>query len=391
MNFDIIIIGAGPAGLGLACSLSKTNLKIAVVEKLPKHTFSNPLYDGREIAITHRSVKILKTLGVWSHIPPHSISLVKEARIKDGTSAYFLHFDHKKTCMDSLGYIISNQEIRKALYQKLKKNSNVNLIEKNEVVSFFNNKDFCGVNLQNKKILKGSLIVAADGRLSKIRKKKGISSNINDFGTTMIVCKMKHEKSHNNIASEFFHYSQTIAILPLKGGVSSVVITLPSSASKNLLSMNKNNFNKNIFSLLNGFLGKMKLISNLHTYPMLTVHANQFFKDRFALIGDSAVGMHPVTAHGFNLNLRGIDILTKEIKFALKTSNDIGSSRVLNSYQTKFRRITIPIYLATNSIVKLYTNQSFPAKIARKTVLRLGNVIWPIKNAIIDKLLIKNT
>ena len=233
--------------------------------------------------------------------------------------------------------------------------------------------------------------MAADGRFSKIRKKKGISSNINDFGTTMIVCKMKHEKSHNNIASEFFHYSQTIAILPLKGGVSSVVITLPSSASKNLLSMNKNNFNKNIFSLLNGFLGKMKLISNLHTYPMLTVHANQFFKDRFALIGDSAVGMHPVTAHGFNLNLRGIDILTKEIKFALKTSNDIGSSRVLNSYQTKFRRITIPIYLATNSIVKLYTNQSFPAKIARKTVLRLGNVIWPIKNAIIDKLLIKNT
>ena len=95
--------------------------------------------------------------------------------------------------------------------------------------------------------------------------------------------------------------------------------------------------------------------------------------------------------HGFNLNLRGIDILTKEIKFALKTNNDIGSSRVLNSYQTKFRRITIPIYLATNSIVKLYTNQSFPAKIARKTVLRLGNVIWPIKNAIIDKLLIKNT
>ena len=135
----------------------------------------------------------------------------------------------------------------------------------------------------------------------------------------------------------------------------------------------------------------MELVSDQYEYPMITVHANQFYKDRFAVIGDAAVGMHPVTAHGFNLNLRGIDILTKEIKFALKTNNDIGSSRVLNSYQTKFRRITIPIYLATNSIVKLYTNQSFPAKIARKTVLRLGNVIWPIKNAIIDKLLIKNT
>ena len=123
MNFDIIIIGAGPTGLALACSLSKTNLKIAVVEKLPRVSFSKPQYDGREIALTHRSVKILKKIGAWSFIPSSSISLVKEARIKDGTSAYFLHFDHKKTNRDSLGYIISNQEIRKALFKKFKKKS----------------------------------------------------------------------------------------------------------------------------------------------------------------------------------------------------------------------------------------------------------------------------
>ena len=84
-------------------------------------------------------------------------------------------------------------------------------------------------------------------------------------------------------------------------------------------------------------------------------------------------------------------ILTKEIKFALKEKNNIGSSIVLNSYEKKFRKITMSMYLATNNIVKLYTNQSFPAKIVRKTVLRLGNIIWPIKNAIMDELLIKNS
>jgi len=135
----------------------------------------------------------------------------------------------------------------------------------------------------------------------------------------------------------------------------------------------------------------MELVSDQYEYPMITVHANQFYKDRFAVIGDAAVGMHPVTAHGFNLNLRGIDILTKEIKFALKEKNNIGSSIVLNSYEKKFRKITMSMYLATNNIVKLYTNQSFPAKIVRKTVLRLGNIIWPIKNAIMDELLIKNS
>ena len=391
MNFDIIIIGAGPSGLALACSLSKTNLKIAVVEKLPKVSFSKPQYDGREIALTHRSVKILKKFGAWSFIPSSTISLVKEARIKDGTSAYFLHFDHKKTNRDSLGYIISNQEIRKALFKKFKKISNVKLFTNSEVFSILNNKNFATVNLSNKKILKSSLVVAADGRLSKIRKKAGISSNIKDFGTAMIVCKMKHERMHNNIAFEFFHYSQTMAILPLKRNISSVVITLPSSEANSLLKMNKNNFNKNVIAHLKGFLGKMNLISDRYTYPMLTIHANKFFKSRLVLIGDSAVGMHPVTAHGFNLNLRGIDLLMKEINFALKAKIDIGSREVLNSYQKKFRKITLPMYIATNGIVKLYTDQSLPAKIVRKTVLRLGNIVWPIKNAIVDELLIKNS
>ena len=33
MKRDIVIIGAGPTGLSLACSLADTNLKITVIEK----------------------------------------------------------------------------------------------------------------------------------------------------------------------------------------------------------------------------------------------------------------------------------------------------------------------------------------------------------------------
>ena len=33
MKKDIVIIGAGPAGLSLACSLAETNLDIIVIEK----------------------------------------------------------------------------------------------------------------------------------------------------------------------------------------------------------------------------------------------------------------------------------------------------------------------------------------------------------------------
>ena len=96
--------------------------------------------------------------------------------------------------------------------------------------------------------------------------------------------------------------------------------------------------------------------------------------------------MHPVTAHGFNLGLKGLEVLTKEIKFAIKRNIDIGSSTVLRGYQYKLHRIALPLYLSTNGIVSLYTNVTYPAKIARKLALRVVNKIKPVKRAFLSVL-----
>ena len=180
MIFDIIIIGAGPAGLSLACALSNTKLKIAIIEKQPKNYFSNPIYDGREIALTHNSIEILKKIGIWSKIPSKDIFKIKEARVMDGNSSYFLHFDHKKTCKNYLGCLISNQLIRQALYKKISNLTNIKLIPEIEVISIENSSNISNVHLSNKKKIQSKLIVAADGRLSKTREKKGISSNVKE-------------------------------------------------------------------------------------------------------------------------------------------------------------------------------------------------------------------
>ncbi|MCK4713636.1 MAG: FAD-dependent oxidoreductase, partial [Marinosulfonomonas sp.] len=52
-KFDIVIIGAGPAGLSLARSLSGSGLQIAIVEMQSKAVLANPPEDGRDIALTH--------------------------------------------------------------------------------------------------------------------------------------------------------------------------------------------------------------------------------------------------------------------------------------------------------------------------------------------------
>ena len=378
MLFDIAIVGAGPNGMALACSLADTKLKIAIIDKAPKKSLENPSIDGREIALTHRSAKILKKIGVWKIIPDHLISIIKEARILDGRSEYFLDFKHQDIKKDYLGYLIPNHLIKKYLYKILKKKKNITSIEA-ECLDIKVNENNSIIFLSNNEKIKSSLVVAADTRFSKTRTKMGISSFIHNFNKHMIVCRMEHEKPHNNIAYEYFQYNQTLALLPYINNQSSIIATVFKNQANTLLKLNVNEFNSQMENNFNNQFGKMKLIGKRYSYPMITVYSKKFVAKRFALVGDAAIGMHPVTAHGFNLGLKGIEILSNEIKLALERKIDIGSSSILRKFQYKLHRIAIPLYLSTNGIVSLYTNVTYPAKLARKYALRIVNKIKPVK------------
>ena len=234
INKDVIIIGAGPAGLSLACSLADTNLKIILIEKQSKQNLSNPHYDGREIALTHYSKKILQNLNVWNRLPKHRISPIKEAKVLNGNSHYALHFDNSKTGKDALGYIVSNHLIRKALYDEAITKSNIKIVSNTSVIDSKTNDNSAIVILSNNKKIKASLLVAADSRFSTTRNKIGISTEIHDFKREAVLFKMKHEKHHNYIAHECFNYGETLAVLPLINNTSSIVMTVPSKKIKYL-------------------------------------------------------------------------------------------------------------------------------------------------------------
>ena len=102
--FDIVVVGAGPTGMAFACGFAETNIRVAIVDKLSREVIANPKIDGREIALTHHSVKILKKLDVWRHISSQLISEIKEARVLDGNSKYFLNFNHQEIRKENLGY-----------------------------------------------------------------------------------------------------------------------------------------------------------------------------------------------------------------------------------------------------------------------------------------------
>jgi ubiquinone biosynthesis UbiH/UbiF/VisC/COQ6 family hydroxylase len=390
MEFDLAIIGAGPAGLSFALSMRDSGLNIVVIEKQTREQLADPAIDGRDIALTHLSRRIMQQHGSWDRVDPNQIAPLMRAEVIDGDSPYTLDFDTPADDTDALGFLIPNYLIRKAIFEEFETLDNVTLLDGCGVKRVYSDEQSATLELEDDQKISAELIVAADTRFSDSRRQMGISANSYDFGRSAVLCWMDHDLDHHQTAFECFHYGRTLAILPLNGNRSSVVITAPSNQVNEILNMSEYSFNQDIEQRLGGRLGKMMQVGNRFTYPLVGVHANRFYTNRYALIGDAAVGMHPVTAHGFNLGLSGQDLLATEINKAQQQHTPIWNSNVLQRYQQQHMLSTRPLYHGTNGIVSLFTNDSLPATLVRKAVLRLSNNLPPVKWAITQKLMTKN-
>jgi len=386
MDYDIVVIGGGPAGLSFACSMAGLNLNVLLVEKSTLESISKPKPDGREIALTHHSRKILVKLGVWALIDEAEVSPLNEAKVFDGGSDSLLNFDSKKSAIEALGYLVPNHLIRAALFERVSQADNVTILNELMVDGVSTTNTGAEVTLSNGKTVKSKLVVAADSRFSEIRRKMGIPSVMKDFSKVMITTRMSHEKAHNHIALEYFNYGHTLALLPLNGNVSSIVLTVPTDRLDEVLGLDEEKFNEMAADGFSGKLGQMKQIGSRHSYPLVGVYAHKFRATRFALIGDAAVGMHPVTAHGFNLGLRGQDLLSLSISRALNNGLDIGADSVLKEFERKQINLSRLMYFGTNGIVSLFTNDDVAIKQLRKLVLKFANSFPPVKALITQHL-----
>lgn len=392
METDILVVGAGPAGLSLALALSGQGLKITVVEQQPLSSIENPAFDGREIALTQHSHDWMQRMGLWAQLPMEDVARISSARILDGSSPQALNIPHELSQRDELGYLVPNHLIRQAVWRCLKtsmeRHHDVTLLTGHKVVSLTTEPQGSVAKLDDETVITARLTVAADSRFSATRRMMGIAADMHDFGRNMLVCAMTHDEPHHFEAWEWFDYGQTLALLPMNPDPitgehrSSVVITVASHDSDSLMKMDDAQFNADAKKRFDGRLGNMRLVSTRHAYPLVTVYPKRLVAERFATVGDAAVGMHPVTAHGFNFGLLSVEELSRAVINAHSRNQDIGARGLLMRYEMRHRIATRPLFMITRLITEIYTRESAPMKLARRALIRLGERFPPFKRQI---------
>jgi ubiquinone biosynthesis UbiH/UbiF/VisC/COQ6 family hydroxylase len=373
---QVLICGAGPAGLALACALHDRGLAVQVLERADEAQLAAPPDDGREIALTHRSRRLLEGLGLWQHLA--DIAPLRRASVRSSGSRQVLPFESPG---QDLGWLVPNHRIRAAAWAGARERG-IDVLCGHQVTGLAQGADAARVQTACGASHAAPLVVAADSRFSTLRRLAGIAARHQDFGRSALLVPLAHEAEHEGLAQECFLQGHTLALLPMTGRRCSAVWTVANAELPRIAAMDDAALAAAIEAAAEGRLGAMRVVGQRHVYPLVAVWAERFVAPRFALIGDAAVGMHPVTAHGYNLGLYGIDALARR----LAPGRDTGEPGPLQAYEAEHRRAAGPLYAGTNALVRFFTDDRAPVLALRRAVIDVARHLPPLRAAITRRL-----
>ncbi|TPW33209.1 UbiH/UbiF family hydroxylase [Martelella alba] len=318
-DYEIAIVGGGPAGLIAALALSRASRKVALIGPAPNRK------DQRTTALMDHSIRFLDRLGLWENLEPATAAL-STMRIIDGTKrlirAPTVSFRAAEIDLPAFGYNVPNGILNAALADAVASEANIAWFE-TVVSEVLPGDDAVTLMLEGDDSISADMIVGADGRNSKVRAAAGIETKNWAYPQTAIVLNFTHTLPHRNISTEFHTPTGPFTQVPLPGDRSSLVWVVSAAEADVLLEKTSEELAQLIETRMASLLGTVTVEGAPQKWPLSSMVANRFGKGRIAIIGEAAHAFPPIGAQGLNLSLRDILSLTRLLDGV--TAKPIGS------------------------------------------------------------------
>ena len=361
MQTDILIVGGGLSGLTSALALSSSGKDIIVIDCFDFINIKKNNLDLRTTAISEGSKQFFDKLQIWKKIakfaePIKKISVIDRKKPRNINFVNSLH-------AENLGYIVRNLIIKEVLIKKIKLKKNIILIKNKKIkgISYLNNYIFANTDTLN---IKASLLIAADGKKSGIRKIKKTPTYKKEYSHSALVVNFHHKKNHNGIAHELFYKNGPLAILPMKKNnknyyTSSVIWSNSKDYLGSLIKSSNTIFSSILEEKIFNFVGEIQKIVDTQIFD-LSAHINiKFYEERIVYIGDAAHSLHPIAGQGWNLGVKDIKNLSHIVKKNISLGMDLGNSNLCKNFHDIAFKDAFLLYQITNNLNKIFMNDSF--------------------------------
>ena len=380
---EVAIVGAGLVGVTLAAALARFGVKTVVIDRLEPAATIAADFDGRASAVALSGQRFLSAIGIWPHLATQN-EPIREIRVSDGSSPFFLHYDHAEVGDAPLGFMAENRHLRAAIAAELRAQDAPPLVlAPAAVTAMSQTADAVTLTLADGRAVRASLVVSAEGRDAKLRTLAGIGVTGWTYPQVAIVATIGHARPHDGIAHEHFLPAGPFAILPLPDEKnvhrSSLVWTERAELAAGYLALSDDAFLGEIQERVGGFLGDLSLIGPRFSHPLGLQFAAQYSKGRLVLAGDAAHGIHPIAGQGLNLGLRDVAALTEIIVDAKQLGLDLAHPEGMARYQRWRRSDNLIMAGVTDVLNRLFSNDVTPLRMARDVGLGIVNKLPPVK------------
>jgi len=360
----IAILGAGLTAKAIALGLSDLNVDIDIIQQKSK---LNVASSNATLSISDASLKILENIGIKKNQktfwPIDKIILYDGIQNELSADAEFYHIKNKK----NLSYIVKKNYLEK----ELQKRCNRFNVVKNKIVSIQNDTFLKTILFQNKKSKDYNLIIATElDNLKILSNEKKINWDYSETAYTFLI---KHKKITNTAARQFFLKDGPLAFLPISNTETSVVWSVKNNSHSEKIILNFNERFDFINNISFNFYDVLNVSRTVEKFALTFEFLRKTALFRTIFMGDITHKIHPIAGQGWNMTLRDIDILIRDLREKINKGYDIGEANLLKEFEKKTKTSNLLFAVSIDLIRKAFRAQSPAISSLRKKGFSLAS------------------
>ena len=372
-DYDIIIAGGGMIGTCLALALAPLKLRVAVVEPVQREAEIQPSFDDRSTALSRSTQRMFEAMRLWPDVVAASTP-IKHIHVSDQGRFGFSHIDADEQKVEALGYVVINRVLGEVLQSRTGQVDGLDWMSPARIMAVSGAGEAQCVTIEqdgSERELTYRLLVAADGANSSVRNMLGISASKVDYHQVAVIGNLLPQKPMNNVAYERFTLAGPMAMLPIADDRGAFVWTLPPEEANEVMQLPDDEFTRQLRQAFGGRLGEFSKVGKRVSYPLALSKAAELTSGRGVLVGNSAHGLHPIAAQGFNLGMRDVAALCDclfDAQQELQRSGqafDPGNQIILDKFANWRRSDQDKVVHFTDGLVRLFQSPRKPVALLR--------------------------
>lgn len=355
-QFDVIIVGGGMVGAALSVALGQEGMQVALVEagQAPAPV-DDDHFDLRVSSLNLASQRLLDSVGAWSLIAPARRCPFRHILAWDIHGHGETWFSAESIGLAAFGSFVENRVIRHALWARLADMPTVECLCETAPIAQLSGHDRVMLELDNGRLLAGSLLVGAEGAGSGVRERAGIRLDVTDYHQRALIINVETTLPQQDISWQRFTPDGPQAMLPLPGHHASLVWYGDPDQSAAREALDDDALKDAIEREFPARLGGIERVLGRASFPITRQHARQYTASRTVLVGDAAHVVHPLAGQGLNLGLQDVITLHERLRDAQASGKDLGGLATIGRYALERRPQILAMMAATESFHRVFT------------------------------------